>query len=102
MEIKRLKNIRINSYNFNIIWDKTYNYGSFNYANIEIKIGTKSNSTDIIFEYLCHEIMEICAVEMNVRLSRPDCSSDFIFVYDHRQHDTMINMFASIISQFIK
>ena len=68
---------------------------------MEIRIATKGIPGSRTWEIICHELMEICAVEMCVRFHRPDCDSDYLFVYDHRQHDTMINMFAALVSQFI-
>ena len=102
MKIKRLKNIKINCYDFKINWTKEHGGGDFSYKTMTINIGTKDASDSEIFMILCHELMEIVATEMNVRLCRPDCYTDFIFVYDHRQHETMMNMFSGLISQFIK
>lgn len=101
MRIKRIKKLKVNSYNFDIIWDPKDYGGSLRYSNSRIQIGVASKDTARIFDTICHELWEVVAIEMNVRLSRPDCNSDFIFVYDHRQHETMSNMFASLLSQFI-
>lgn len=101
MKIKRIKKLKVNSFEFKIIWDKNYGGGDFHYGKKEITIGVKRPESSWIFMIICHEVMELCAVEMNVRLHRPDCDSDYIFVYDHRQHETMMNMFSSLISQFI-
>lgn len=101
MKIKRLNSIRINSFTFDIKWDKKHNGGSFSYGKNEIEIGVKGGKVDEMFMVICHEIMEICTIEMNVRLQRPDCESDYIFVYDHRQHETLMNMHSSLIAQFI-
>ena len=101
VKIKKIKHIKVNSYSFNIIWDNSNDYGSFSYGKKEIRIGTKTNTTDEIWMIICHEIMEIVALEMHVRFDRPDCATDYLFVYDHRQHDTMMNMHSSLIKQFI-
>lgn len=101
MKIKRLKKIRINSYIFDVEWDKTLDGGYFSYGEKRIVIGTSSKKEMRIFEILNHELFEICAVEMNVRLHRPDCDSDYIFVYDHRQHETIVNMFTGALSEFL-
>jgi len=102
MKIKKIKQVKVNCFEFKVIWNKTHNGGSFHYGKREIEIGTKGNQTNEIFMVICHEIMELCAVEMNVRLNRPDCDTDYLFVYDHRQHETMINMFSGIIDKFIE
>lgn len=103
MKIKRISSIKINCYNFNVVWDKTHNGGYFTYSEKkEINIGVKGIDDDEIFMLICHELMEIVACEANVRLSRPDVGTDYIFVYDHRQHDTMMNMFSGLVSQFIR
>ena len=102
MKIKRLKSIKINSTTFYIIWNKKHNGGAFDYGEREIEVGVKSGRDERTFEVLCHEIMEICAIEMHIRLSRPDVDSDYMFVYDHRQYTTMMAMFSGVISKFIK
>ncbi len=102
MELKKIKRLKVNSYDFAVVWDKALSGGSVSYKNLEITIGLKSASKGEIFETVCHELMELCAMEMHVRFDRPDCTTDYVFVYDHRQHDTMINMFAGLVGQFIK
>ena len=102
MKIKRIKSLKINCYDLKIKWDKNYDGGSFSYGDKLIVIGTKGLTENEIFMIICHELMEITAIEFNVRLRRPDCSTDFIFVYDHRQHETMMNMFSSLVAQFVE
>jgi len=102
VKIKKIKQLKINSYDFNVIWEGESGYGSFSWLKKEIKIGIEKTTDNEMLEVICHELMELCAVEMHVRYSRTDCDGDYIFVYDHRQHDTMMNMFAGLLSQFIK
>lgn len=102
MKIKRLKKLKVNCTTFDIIWDKEKFGACFDYSTPKMMVGTKGSTDDIIFLCLCHELLEICAVEMHVRFYRPDINDDYIFVYDHRQHDTMVNMFSGLISQFIE
>jgi len=101
MKIKRIKKLKVNCFTFNITWDGSHNGGSFDYLTASINIGVKHNSDNEILMILCHELMEITAIEMNVRFRRPDCDSDYVFVYDHRQHETMMNMFSGLLNQFI-
>ena len=101
MKIKKLKKLRVNSFNFDVKWDKALDGASFNYEKKEICIGIKDSDPNVTFMFICHELMELCAVEMNVRFRRPDVGDDYIFVYDHRQHETMTNLFASLLSQFM-
>ncbi len=99
MKIKRIKKLNVNAVVFDVIWDRENYGGSFSYGTHELTICTKDKSE--IFETICHELMEIVSCEMRVRLSRPDCDSDYVFVYDHRQHTTMIAMFSGLLKQFI-
>lgn len=93
MKLKRIKSLKINATVFSIVWDNKSSGGCFDYGKREIVIGTQNLDESEMFMILCHELQEICAIEMNVRLRRPDCESDYIFVYDHRQHETMMCMF---------
>lgn len=102
MKIKKIRRLKVNSYDFKVKWTKEHNGASFSYADMEIVIGTKSGLTNDQFHIICHELQEICATEMHVRYARPDIDSDYIFMYDHRQHDMMMNMFAGLLSQFIE
>jgi len=101
MKIKRLKKIKINSREFSVIWDKDTRGGHFSYGSLEISIGTLGEESEI-FEVLCHELMEIVTCELYVRHPRDDCGDDYIFVYDHRQHTLIVNMFSCLVAQFIK
>lgn len=104
MKIKRIKTLRVNSYIFNVVWDKEKNpksLGSFHYTKHKLTINVHDQTDGEILASICHELMEMCAIEMNVSFCRPDCSSDILFVYDHRQHDTMSDMFSSLLEQFI-
>lgn len=102
MEIKRIKKLEINSYIFKLKWDKSYRGAAFSYPERSITIGIEGEDDNTIFMYLCHELMEIAAIEVGVRYSRPDCNSDYLFTYDHRQHNIIMNLFASLLKQFIK
>jgi len=98
MKIKRIKKLRVNCYIFKVVWDSELNGASFNYIEKIIIIGTKQNN--MILSNILHELMEIVTIEMGVRLSRPDCDCDHIFVYDHRQHTTMMEMLSGLLLQF--
>jgi hypothetical protein len=102
LRIKRIKRLKVNCYDFKIIWDKTHNGGSFSYKDLTITIGVKAPAEEEILMIICHEVMEIVAVEAHVRLERPDVHGDYVFVYDHRQHSSMMCMFSGLISQFIE
>lgn len=101
MKIKRLKKLKVNSFTFDITWNPKHNGASFNYGERKIVLGTKGQRDRELLQLICHELMELAAVEMHVRFPRPDCEGDYLFVYDHRQHETMTNMFAGLLSQFI-
>jgi len=101
MKVKRLKQIKINCRTFTIDWTKEHSGGSFDYTDRKIKIGLKHNEESEIFEVLCHELMEIVFTDLYVRLSRPDCDRDYIFVFDHRQFGNAIATFSGLINQFI-
>ena len=100
MKIKRIKKLRVNSTIFEIGWDKKQNGGSFSYHERTITIGTEGGENRV-FMILNHELMEIVKIEMNVRFTRPDNPSNYIFVYDHCQFDTIMEMFTGLQVQFI-
>lgn len=101
MKIKRLRKITINSSDFKIIWSKEHDGGSFHWGKREIEIGVRGGHDESIFMVLCHELQEMVAEDLSIRMQRPDCREDYIFVYDHRQYETLMNVFSSLIRKFI-
>ena len=102
MEIKRIKKMRVNHHVFDVVWNKSHDNAEISYGDMTLEIGTNSGLENDIFMLLCHELMEIASIEMCVRMRRPDCATDYIFVYDHRQHHAMMNIFSGMLLQFIK
>lgn len=103
MKIKRIKKLKVNISEFKVIWDETYYGASFDYAKpATIRIGTKLRTELELLGIITHELWEIVACEMTVRFRRTDCGEDYIFVYDHRQHTTMCEMFVGLLNQFIE
>ena len=101
MKVKRKKKIKINSFPFDIKWDSNKKGATFSYPEKLISIGTQDQTEEEIFMFVSHELMEICTIEMHCRFRRPDVGDDYIFVLDHRQYETLINMFCGLISQFV-
>ena len=101
MKIKRIKSLKVNAIDFKVIWNNKAQGATVDYRMEEIIIGTAGLKEPEIFMLVCHELMEICAIEMCVRLSRPDCEGDYIFVYDHRQHQTIMQMFSGLLREFL-
>ncbi len=99
MKIKHIKNLRVSNLTFKVIWDKDRGGGGFDFVEQELTIGTKYPNE--VFGILNHELMEMCAANMYVRHPRGDCNGDFIFVFDHRQFDTMMDTFTGLLQQFI-
>lgn len=102
MKLKRIKKLRVNAYAFNVVWDKSLAGGWFSFGKKELRIGCKDADEDNILEIVCHELFEICAIEHYVRLQRPDVDSDYVFVFDHRQHTAIQAMFSGLLTQFLK
>ena len=101
MIIKRIKKLKFHNYTFKVVWDKSHNGGEFSFADRLIGIGTKNRTDDELLMVICHELMEIAATECKVRYTRPDVYDDYIFNYDHRQHDTMMCLFSGMLKQFL-
>ena len=99
--LKRKKKLQVNSYLFDVVWDKKVGGGSFNYTTRKLTIGTRDNDELEQFMILSHELSELAATECHCRFNRPDCDGDFIFCYDHRQHDIISNMASGWLWQFL-
>ena len=99
MKIKRIKKLHFQNLVLDVTWDSSYGGGSFDLIKETITIGTKYPTE--ILGIIVHELWEMCAAEMYLRFPRGDCLGEFIFVYDHRQHDTMSDMVTGLLQQFI-
>jgi len=104
MKLKFPKKIQIDDVIWNIKYDKKEAGGSFNYDKHLLKIGTKLYKEQPIrtFVVIIHELKEIIQVQQTTRFLRDDCDSDYIFVYDHRQHTDFCYRLAGLLNNFIK
>jgi len=108
MKIKRIKTLTVMNTTFKVYWDKNYSQGAtFSYQNkhhsesfLRIGLGNKEND-DVLLEYILHELMEMCCIELIVRYERFDVKGEYLFCYDHRQHTTLMTMLAGALKQFI-
>ena len=101
MKIRKIKKLKVNSTVFNIKWVNEYGGAWFDYGKEEIGFNVKDCTQLEILNMINHELFEICCTEMHVRFKRPDVSSDYIFVFDHRQHTTIIEMMSGLLSEFL-
>lgn len=102
MNLKRIKKLQVNATTFTVKWDKSTNGGWISYTDREIGIGTDGFTEVQILETVLHELWELAALENFVRFNRPDCDSDYLFVYDHRQHTAMTAMVTGWLAQFLE
>jgi len=104
MKVKRITKLKVNAFDFEVVWDKAQSSGAGQltyHPKPVITIGTKDNCESGIYVALCHELLELCAIEMNVRYNRPDIRDDYLFSLNHQQFETMSNMFAGLLKNFI-
>ena len=109
MQIKKIKKLRLNSYVFDITWDKEKSGAEFRFYDTEknkrptlrLPCPTKWGENHT-FMVLCHELMEMSLVELNVRYLRADVQDDYLFSFNHKQLDSAANMMSGALSQFIK
>lgn len=102
MKLKKIRKLKVGPRAFSVKWDASHSGGSFDYADLTLNIGTYKNSSAEIFEIILHELTEMVCCEMSVRLQRPDCTGDYIFVYDHRQHTAITSQVSGLLLEFIE
>ena len=104
MEIKKIKKIEILSSNFNIVWNKKHDGGSFDHSKSRIEIGTKSEKIDPIytFQVISHEIMELILGTLGARYESERLSNNYLFNFNHQTFETAIQLHTQTIIKFIK
>lgn len=102
MRIKRIKKLQVNNTIFKVVWKPNINEGaSYDYTSKEITFTTLGQSEEDVLMLVCHELFEVCAYEMGVAFTRPDCPGDRLFSFDHRQHTTIQYMFSGLLFKFL-
>ena len=101
MQIRKIKSINIGCRLFKVVWNKNSSGASFDYADMTITIGTRNNNSVELLDLIIHELTEILAEELHIRFYRTDVQDDYIFMYDHRQHTTLVSLLAGLVAQFI-
>jgi hypothetical protein len=100
-KIKKIKKLRVNSFVFDVSYADKGAGGRFSFSERKLELGIKGADDEQALMILTHELMEMCIIEMNCRLNRPDVDSDYLFVMDHRQFETACNMFSGLLAQFL-
>ena len=108
MKFKYPKKITIGSTEFKIIYDYKSDFGacfSFpaNGTKAFVKFGMLSHKTNplIFLDYVIHEFKEIIQVEQSARFYN-NGTTDFVFNYNHSQHQDLCARLAEVLNQFIK
>lgn len=106
MKFKFPKKIQIGETEFKVIYDYKGTGASFIYPDSTtpafIKFGMKNyKSNPLTFlGHLIHELKEIIQVEQTTRFSNRD--ENYIFSYNHPQHDDLCSRLAGLLNNFIK
>jgi hypothetical protein len=101
MKLKKLKKIQIGDIDWDIVWDKESSGGQFNYQEKKIEIGTEIGDIRT-FGCLLHELKEIINVEQSTRYSKRTSSEEYMFMYDHAQHDDLCARLSGLLSKFLQ
>lgn len=104
MELIFPEHIDVMCYNFKVITDETRGGAEFCFKSGTITIGTEQleQSKEIVFMYICHELLEICYEAMSLRYADPSVSNNWKFFMDHKEFENTTSLFSSLISKFIK
>jgi hypothetical protein len=100
-KIKRFKKLRLGSYIFDVKYD-SHGGGCFSFGEKTLTLGINKLDFAGALRVLTHELMEMSIVEMNCRMQRPDVTTDFIFVMDHRQFETAACLCSGMLAQFLE
>jgi len=104
LHIKKLKKIEILSSNFDVIWDKTNDRGSFSWSKSTITVGCKSMHKDPLYTFsvLSHEIMEAILVGKGCRFESGRTGDNFLFNFSHQEFENAIQLHIQAITKFIQ
>ena len=96
------KKIVILGNTFDMVYDKTHNGGSFDFAKCKIEIGIKSIDTDPLYVYsiISHEVMEAILECMGARYNHPRISNNYLFNFNHQTFENAIQIHTEIMSKF--
>lgn len=103
MKLKFPKEITILSNRFKMLYDKTTNGGSFNFADGEMIIGTKCLKDDPqhVFQVISHEVMESIYCVMGARYESAREHKHYLFSFDHMKFETANQIYCDTIINFI-
>ena len=95
------KKVQVCGMTYPVKMDKTSYDGGGSTASPEITVGTKSKSSERIFEIFLHEVMEVAACERGYRYGS-GTSKGSIFVMNHAEFDDYSKDIATAIRPMLK
>lgn len=100
VKFKKLKKIKIGSSKFKIEWKKDVRGANFDFKTHIIQVGTQ-HSKEEQWEYLIHELSEICHVVLGSRFW--DSHNDsYVFIQSHKEFENHNAMLSQVILKFLK
>lgn len=96
--------IDVMCYKFKIITDETRGGAEFCFKSETITIGTNKlkENPEIVFMYICHELLEICYESMSLRYRDASVDNNWKFFMDHKEFENSTSLFSSLVTKFIK